>query len=200
MQFSCFHYIRLERYYIFNFIKYNNIIKITLDFTGEDEQFVYCTFVMTEDKLKTFTNIYRIYLVSLFLTQDTSLHYEYKGGFGVYHKTISKTSISDNYLLWFTVMDEIEFLDIEDVIKIQEDDIYNIINLDEYCDICMSQSCLTTVVEKELEKQINNLELEIRECEKSIKTAKIHALFLKKVLPEDFPQDLYTLIYNKITV
>ena len=184
MQYSCYKYICLKKMVNIVFVKCNNIINITINFGLLSERVL--TLVITEDKLKTIPPLWLCYVSSLFLTDDTSdMHYNdtYRDRVIYIKKICKNTYITEHFIA--------EVIDIADISDILSTDTYIEENLHLIKEITLISPNLFYEL---IEDKFSNIERLLMRCEMTVE--KIRAL--NKIIPEDFPRDLYNIIYMQI--
>jgi len=181
MQISCYYYHSNRNVAIVTFIKCHDIININIDF---DVGQVF-KFVITENKLKSIPNLWLCYITSLILTRDTNnLSYDDEYGPVIYIKKVWKN-------LYITNSYEIQEIDVSNVSNTLSSDDY-IQEISHYTnDITMIRSKLLL---KLIDEKLSIAEKLLLNCEMTIE--KIRAL--NKIIPEEFPKDLYNIIYTNL--
>lgn len=148
---------------------------------GEDNIIV---FTITEDKLKSIPKLWFCYITSILLTHDTSKLYEEDGNQVIYKKQIWKN-------MYITQFYTSEYIDISDVPLVLSSDIYIEENMDVINSIVpIRQKLFEELIEEKLQKT----EEALFKCEMTVD--KIRAL--NKIVPENFPRELYNILYKNI--
>ena len=172
------------------FVKCNKVINITINFGLLGERVL--TLVITEDKLKTIPPLWLCYVSSLFLTDDTNDMY-YNDTYRdrvIYIKKICKnTYITEHYIA--EVINTVDISDISDISDILSTDTYIEENLHLINEITLISPNLFYEL---IEDKFSNIERLLLRCEMTVE--KIRAL--NQIIPEDFPRDLYNIIYMQI--
>ncbi len=150
-------------------------------------------FTMTEEQLKTFPMLQKCYDISLILTKDIT---EQTNGCGIAKRKIWKGyRITDKYDMEYTEMAHPTTIEIPEN---NEKYIQDNMPLFEKMHI-KGNNDLTYLMPTLMKIELDNIELELRDMEKYYYPAKKHSLYLKKVVPDDFPHDAYCLIFEKLT-
>ena len=183
MQISRYYYHSNRNTAIVTFIKYGDIINIYIDFDiGDDEQVL--ELVITEDKLKTIPNLWLCYIASFFLTKNSYLSYYEVCNPVIYINKVWKNLYITNYY----GEQEIDISIVSNILS-NDDYIENIlIDID---DITLINNEL---LYKLLEDKFLSAEELLLKCEMTVE--KIRAL--NNIIPDNFPTDLYNVIYTKM--
>lgn len=180
--YSCYHYHSNRIEFIVTFIKNNDLFTITIDPCIEIEYTVVIT--ITEDKLKTIPVLWFCYITSLILTKDTSKLYEEDGNHVIYKKQVWKN-------LYITTFYSPEYVDISTVSLVPSSDDYINENMDLINSIVLIRNEL---FEELIEEKLKNTEEALFKCEMTVD--RIRAL--NKIVPENFPKDLYSILYAQL--
>lgn len=90
-EYSCYHYHSNRCAKIYIFIKSNNLIKVIINYVYElGEDYDTYDFVMTEEELKRYSNLYECYNISLQLTQNINNPIDDEDGIKIMKKRIWK--------------------------------------------------------------------------------------------------------------
>jgi hypothetical protein len=141
--------------------------------------------VITENKLKSIPNLWLCYITSLILTRDTfNLSYDDEYSPVIYIRKIWKNLYITNYY-------EIQEIDVSNV--------SNTLSSDDYIEEILHYINDITMIRSKFLLQLIDEKLSIAEklllnCEMTIE--KIRAL--NKIIPEEFPKDLYNIIYTNL--
>jgi hypothetical protein len=182
MQYSCYHFHSNRAVSIVTFIKNNELFAITIDYDMGIENIL--TITITEDKLKTIPVLWFCYITSLVLTQDTSKLHEEDGNRVIYKKQVWKN-------LYITMFYSPQVVDISTVSFVPSSDNY----IDEKMDFINSIVLISKkLFEKLIEEKLQNAEKALFKCEMTVD--RIRAL--NKIVPENFPKDLYNIIHLQI--
>jgi hypothetical protein len=163
---------------------YNNI--------GVDEDFGRIPLlVITEENMKKYPTLYKIYIISIFLTYDSTKLIVADDGYRIMKKTIWKNlyitnryRYNDTCMLNYPTMCynlstdahiENSMYTIDDVVMIRPELISDLIEI-----------------------EINKIEKELKCCEDYTKTQMMYSYYIKKILPDNIPEDLTNIIFGKL--
>jgi hypothetical protein len=163
---------------------YNNI--------GVDEDFGRIPLlVITEENMKKYPTLYKIYIISIFLTYDSSTLNIEEDGYSIRKKTIWKNLyITNCYDCEDTYMSNYPTMSYNLSTDAHVENCMYIIN-----DIVMIRSELISDL---IENEINKIEKELKCCEDYTKTHMMYSSYIKKILPDNIPEDLTNIIFEKL--
>jgi hypothetical protein len=163
---------------------YNNI--------GVDEDFGRIPLlVITEENMKKYPTLYKIYIISIFLTYDSTKLIVADDGYRIMKKTIWKNLyITNCYDCKVTYMSNYPTM------------CYNL-STDAHVENCMYIIDDVVMIRPELisdliEIEINKIENELKCCEDYTKTQMMYSYYIKKILPDNIPEDLTNIIFGKL--
>ena len=139
---------------------------------------------ITEDKLKTIPVLWFCYITSLILTQDTSKLYEEDGNHVIYKKQVWKN-------MYITTYYSPEYVDISVVSLVPSTDNYIEENMDIINNIVLIRNDL---FEDLIEEKLQNAEEALFKCEMTVDRLRA----LNKIIPENFPKDLYNILHTQL--
>jgi hypothetical protein len=139
---------------------------------------------ITEDKLKTIPVLWFCYITSLILTQDTSKLYEEDGNHVIYKKQVWKN-------MYITTFYSPEYVDISVVSLVPSTDNYIEENMDIINNIVLIRNDL---FEDLIEEKLQNAEEALFKCEMTVDRLRA----LNKIIPENFPKDLYNILHTQL--
>ncbi len=181
--YSCYHFHSNRIVSIVTFIKKNDLITITID--DDDMGIEYALVItITEDKLKTIPVLWFCYITSLILTQDTSKLYEEDGNHVIYKKQVWKN-------MYITTFYSPEYVDISVVSLVPSTDNYIEENMDLINNIVLIRNDL---FEDLIEEKLQNAEEALFKCEMTVDRFRA----LNKIIPENFPKDLYNILHTQL--
>jgi len=190
MLFTCYNYYSNRATNTVIFVKDKKIINVYACKDDEDFKGV-PLFVIAEDNMKKYPILYRIYIVSLMLTEDpANLTIVEDSYYGIRKKTIWKNlyithnyDCEDTYMIRYPDM----FYNLSTDKQI-ENNMYNIENV-----VMIEDYLLSELIEDEILK----LENQITSCENY--TCKLmYSLYIKEILPDNIPCDLADIILKYI--
>lgn len=202
MQYSYYHYSSNTNPLILFFVKKDDLIFINIKYEDYDKKKM--SMVITEEMMKENQELWLYYIWSLLLTNDTS------NGKNIKYKMLRKMMISK------MIDDSSYSIDVEKSVYISPDycdsDIYDVnipnvfalshVNtryrgLDAIEDVYYESDRfypINVVNQKIIEMKLLEIEEIIAKCEMNIE--KIRAI--NNIFPENFPKDIYDIIYKKI--
>jgi len=202
MQYSYYHYSSNTNPLILFFVKKDDLIFINIKYEDYDKKKM--SMVITEEMMKENQELWLYYIWSLLLTNDTS------NGKNIKYKMLRKMMISK------MIDDSSYSIDVEKSVYISPDycdsDIYDVnipnvftlsnVNtryrgLDTIEDVYYESDRfypINVVNQKIIEMKLLEIEEIIAKCEMNVE--KMRAL--DNIVPENFPKDIYDIIYKKI--
>ena len=195
MLFTCYNYHSNRVTNTVIFVKDKNVINVYVNLNdnyGDDEDYGGIPlFVIAEDDMEKYPILYKIYIISLMLTDDPAKLNISEDGYSIRKKTIWKNlyitnsyDCEDSHMLNYPTMCynlstdshiENSMYSIEDVVMIDND-------------------LLSELIEDEIFK----LERQLKSCEDYTKNLAMYSLYMKKILPDNIPDDLAHIIYKQI--
>jgi hypothetical protein len=195
MLFTCYNYHSNRATNTVIFVKDKNIINVYVnlyDNIGVDEDFGGIPLlVITEENMKKYPTLYKIYIISIFLTYDSSTLNIEEDGYSIRKKTIWKNlyitncyDCEDTYMSNYPTMS------------------YNL-STDAHVENCMYIINDVIMIVPELisdliENEIYKIEKELKCCEDYTKTLIMYSTYMKKILPDNIPEDLTNIIFGKL--
>ena len=189
MQYSCYHYYIECNMKVVIFIKDKDILNIYIRFEDNYISKLIPLFVITEDKMKQYPYLYKIYFASILLTRNCN-----KLDYNTIYYSINKRIIWKNLYITNSYNDSnTHFLEFP---KFS----YNITNNDKIDNIMFLIHKVELIDEKLLLELLDEEEIKLNSdlqyCEKYFNRIKANNIILSKVLPENFPEDLHNIILN----
>jgi hypothetical protein len=195
MLFTCYNYHSNRVTNTVIFVKDKNVINVYVNLNdnyGDDEDYGGIPlFVIAEDDMEKYPILYKIYIISIMLTDDPAKLNISEDGYSIRKKTIWKNlyitnsyDCEDTHMLNYPTMCynlstdahiENSMYSIEDVVMIDND-------------------LLSELIEDEIFK----LERQLKSCEDYTKNLAMYSLYMKKILPDNIPDDLAHIIYKQI--
>jgi hypothetical protein len=171
------------------FIKDKDILNIYIRFEDNYISKLIPLFVITEDKMKQYPYLYKIYFASILLTRNCN-----KLDYNTIYYSINKRIIWKNLYITNSYNDSnTHFLEFP---KFS----YNITNNDKIDNIMFLIHKVELIDEKLLLELLDEEEIKLNSdlqyCEKYFNRIKANNIILSKVLPENFPEDLHNIILN----
>ena len=189
MQYSCYHYYIECNMKVVIFIKDKDILNIYISFEDNYISKLIPLFVITEDKMKQYPYLYKIYFASILLTRNCN-----KLDYNTIYYSVNKRIIWKNLYITNSYNDSnTHFLEFP---KFS----YNITNNDKIDNIMFLIHKVELIDEKLLLELLDEEEIKLNSdlqyCEKYFNRIKANNIILSKVLPENFPEDLHNIILN----
>jgi hypothetical protein len=195
MLFTCYNYHSNRVANTVIFVKDKDVINVYVNLynnIGVDEDFGRIPLlVITEENMKKYPTLYKIYIISIFLTYDSTKLIVADDGYRIMKKTIWKNlyitnryRYNDTCMLNYPTMCynlstdahiENSMYTIDDVVMIRPELISGLIEI-----------------------EINKIEKELKCCEDYTKTQMMYSYYIKKILPDNIPEDLTNIIFGKL--
>ena len=195
MLFTCYNYHSNRATNTVIFVKDKNIINVYVNlndnYDGDENYGGIPLLVITEENMKKYPTLYKIYIISIFLTYDSSTLNIEEDGYSIRKKTIWKNlyitncyDCEDTYMSNYPTMS------------------YNL-STDAHVENCMYIINYVIMIVPELisdliENEIYKIEKELKFCEDYTKTLMMYSTYMKKILPDNIPEDLTNIIFGKL--
>jgi hypothetical protein len=195
MLFTCYNYHSNRITNTVIFVKDKNVINVYVnlyDNIGVDEDFGRIPLlVITEENMKKYPILYKIYIISIFLTYDSTKLIVADDGYRIKKKTIWKNLYITNYY------------DCEDTYMSNYPTMSYNLSTDAHVENCMYTINDVVMIIPELisdliENEICKIEKELKCCEDYTKTLMMYSSYIKKILPDNIPEDLTNTILEKL--
>ena len=195
MLFTCYNYHSNRITNTVIFVKDKNVINVYVnlyDNIGVDEDFGRIPLlVITEENMKKYPILYKIYIISIFLTYDSTKLIVADDGYRIKKKTIWKN-------LYITI-----YYDCEDTYMSNYPTMSYNLSTDAHIENCMYTINDVIMINPELitdliEIEISKIEIELKCCEDYTKTLMMYSTYMKKILPDNIPEDLTNIIFGKL--
>jgi len=190
MFFTSYHYQGRYNKSCIIFIRDEDIINVYVIYYYDDEERV-LSLVMTEEKMMEYPKLYKKYVVSIMLTEDPTRLSETETGYYISKRTIYENLyITKDYNSKHTYMFEYPAMsyDLSADAEIREN--MRIIN-----NCIMIRDCLIAELIEEVSKKI---EKDLSDVENDVRMMKVASLYINKIVPENFPEDLMNSILSNI--
>lgn len=190
MFFTSYHYQGRYNKSCIIFIRDEDIINVYVIYYYDDEEHV-LSLVMTEEKMMEYPQLYKKYVVSIMLTEDPTRLSETETGYYISKRTIYENLyITKDYNSKHTYMFEYPAMsyDLSADAEIREN--MRIIN-----NCIMIRDCLIAELIEEVSKKI---EKDLSDVENDVRMMKVASLYINKIVPENFPEDLMNSILSNI--
>ena len=190
MFFTSYHYQGRYNKSCIIFIRDEDIINVYVIYYYDDEERV-LSLVMTEEKMMEYPKLYKKYVVSIMLTEDPTRLSETETGYYISKRTIYENLyITKDYNSKHTYMFEYPAMsyDLSADAEIREN--MRIIN-----NCIMIRDCLIAELIEEVSKKI---EKDLSDVENDVRMMKVASLYINKIIPENFPEDLKNAILSNI--
>ena len=190
MFFTSYHYQGRYNKSCIIFIRDEDIINVYVIYYYDDEERV-LSLVMTEEKMMEYPKLYKKYVVSIMLTEDPMRLSETETGYYISKRTIYENLyITKDYNSKHTYMFEYPAMSyyLSADAEIREN--MRIIN-----NCIMIRDCLIAELIEEVSKKI---EKDLSDVENDVRMMKVASLYINKIVPENFPDDLKNAILSNI--
>ena len=190
MFFTSYHYQGRYNKSCIIFIRDEYIINVYVIYYYDDEERA-LSLVMTEEKMMEYPQLYKKYVVSIMLTEDPTRLSETETGYYISKRTIYENLyITKDYNSKHTYMFEYPAMsyDLSADAEIREN--MRIIN-----NCIMIRDCLIAELIEEVSKKI---EKDLSDVENYVRMMKVASLYINKIVPENFPEDLMNSILANI--
>ena len=190
MFFTSYHYQGRYNKSCIIFIRDDDIINVYVIYYYDDEERV-LSLVMTEEKMMEYPKLYKKYVVSIMLTEDPMRLSETETGYYISKRTIYENLyITKDYNSKHTYMFEYPAMSyyLSADAEIREN--MRIIN-----NCIMIRDCLIAELIEEVSKKI---EKDLSDVENDVRMMKVASLYINKIVPENFPEDLMNSILSNI--
>lgn len=191
MLFTSYHYQGRYNKSCIIFIRDEDIINVYAIYYDDDEAMRAPALVMTEEKMKEYPQLYKKYVVSIMMTEDPMRLSETETGYYISKRTIYENLyITKDYNSKYTYMFKYpEILrDLSTDAEIREN--MHIIN-----NCIMIRDCLIAEL---IEEESKKIEKDLSDVENDVRMMKIASLYINKIVPENFPEDLMNSILANI--
>ena len=190
MFFTSYHYQGRYNKSCIIFIRDEDIINVYVIYYYDDEERV-LSLVMTEEKMMEYPKLYKKYVVSIMLTEDPTRLSETETGYYISKRTIYENLyITKDYNSKHTYMFEYPAMsyDLSADAEIREN--MRIIN-----NCIMIRECLIAEL---IEEESKKIEKDLSDVENDVRMMKVASLYINKIVPENFPEDLMNSILSNI--
>ena len=195
MYYTCYDYHSNRRARCLIFIKDKGIINV---YESSEYNYAHLLFVMTEEKIKEYEVLYKLYIISIMLTENSYRLFEDERGYGIRKRTIWKNLyINKYYDCENTYMSEYPVMSY----KLSTDtNIRN--NMHFIDDTTMIHDDLIDeeFISEFVKNESDCIEKELCDLEKELKIMKTISLYINKIIPENFPDDVKNTILGDIYV
>jgi hypothetical protein len=148
-------------------------------------------FVITEEDIIKYPILYRIYIISTLLTENPAKLNNDEYGYSISKKTIWKNLYITRYYdcedTFMTNYPEMSY------ILSTNEDIYRNLHII-YCVNMIDTELLFGLIYDE----VNNIEKELLVCEDYTKNLLMYSLYIKKIIPDNIPDDMINIILSNI--
>jgi|APGre2960657373_1045057.scaffolds.fasta_scaffold18009_2 hypothetical protein len=193
MLFTCYNYHSNNVTNTIIFIKNNNIINVysNNNYDDYDNYETNLLFVITEEDIIKYPILYRIYIISTLLTENPAKLNNDEYGYSISKKTIWKNLYITRYYdcedTFMTNYPEMSY------ILSTNEDIYRNLHII-YCVNMIDTELLFGLIYDE----VNNIEKELLVCEDYTKNLLMYSLYIKKIIPDNIPDDMINIILSNI--
>ena len=195
MLFTCYNYHSNRATNTVIFVKDKNVINVYVNlndnYNGDEDYGGIPLLVITEENMKKYPTLYKIYIISIFLTYDSTKLIVADDGYRIKKKTIWKN-------LYITI-----YYDCEDTYMSNYPTMSYNLSTDAHIENCMYTINDVIMINPELitdliEIEISKIEIELKCCEDYTKTLMMYSTYMKKILPDNIPEDLTNIIFGKL--
>jgi hypothetical protein len=195
MLFTCYNYHSNRITNTVIFVKDKNVINVYVnlyDNIGVDEDFGRIPLlVITEEGMKKYPILYKIYIISIFLTDDPTKLNIREDGYSIRKRTIWKNQYITNYY------------DCEDTYMSNYPTMSYDLSTDAHVENCMYTINDVVMIRPGLisgliEIEINKIEKQLESCEDYTKSLMMYSLYITKILPDNIPDDMHQIILKQM--
>ena len=195
MLFTCYNYHSNRITNTVIFIKDKNVINVYVNLynnIGVDEDFGRIPLlVITEENMKKYPTLYKIYIISVFITYDSTKLIVADDGYRIKKKTIWKNLYITNYY------------DCEDTYMSNYPTMSYNLSTDAHIENSMYIINDIVMIRPELisgliEIEICKIEKELKCCEDYTNKVMMYSSYMKKIIPDNIPDDLTNMILLNI--
>lgn len=190
MLYTCYDYSCRYNKFCIIFIRDADIINISVIYYYDDEE-CWLFLVMTEEMMKEYPALYKKYMISIMLTENPARLSETENIYSIRKRTICENryitkgyNSKNTYMFKYPVM-SYELSD-EAII------LYNTRIIKRFT--MLPDRFIAELIDEESKK----IEEELCSVEKDVKMAKITSLYIDKIVPENFPDDLSNIIVANV--
>lgn len=195
MLYTCYDYHSNRNANCLIFIKDKGVINV---YDNPTYDYAHLLFVMTEEKMKKYKVLYKLYTISTMLTENSYKLSNDERGYGIRKRTIWKNIyINNHYDCESTYMSQYP----EMSYKLSTDTHINnnIMFIEDI--IMISERLINDEFKGEYVKnESNSIERELCDVEKELEIMKNISQYMNKIIPENFPDDLKNTIIADIYV
>jgi hypothetical protein len=192
MLYTCYNYYSNFNTVAIIFIKDKNIINVYSN--HNDDYYGYETtllFVITEEDIEKYLILYKIYITSILLTEDSTKLSKDEYGYCISKKSIWKnlyiTKYYDCFYTYMTNYPKMSYiLSTEEHISQNMNIIYSV--------KIIKPKLLCGLIEDEIYK----LEKDLSICEDYTKNLAMYSIYMKNIIPYNIPDDLTNMIFEKL--
>ena len=192
MLYTCYNYYSNGIKTAIIFIKDKNIINVYSN--HNDDYYGYETtllFVITEEDIEKYPILYKIYITSILLTEDSTKLNKDEYGYCISKKSIWKnlyiTKYYDCFYTYMTNYPKMSYiLSTEEHISQNMNIIYSV--------KIIKPKLLCGLIEDEIYK----LEKDLSICEDYTKNLAMYSIYMKNIIPYNIPDDLTNMIFEKL--
>ena len=192
MLYTCYNYYSNFNTVAIIFIKDKNIINVYSN--HNDDYYGYETtllFVITEEDIEKYLILYKIYITSILLTEDSTKLNKDEYGYCISKKSIWKnlyiTKYYDCFYTYMTNYPKMSYiLSTEEHISQNMNIIYSV--------KIIKPKLLCGLIEDEIYK----LEKDLSICEDYTKNLAMYSIYMKNIIPYNIPDDLTNMIFEKL--
>ena len=195
MLFTCYNYHSNRITNTVIFVKDKKVINVYVnlyDNIGVDEDFGRIPLlVITEEGMKKYPILYKIYIISIFLTDDPTKLNIREDGYSIRKRTIWKNQYITNYY------------DCEDTYMSNYPTMSYDLSTDAHVENCMYTINDVVMIRPGLisgliEIEINKIEKQLESCEDYTKSLMMYSLYITKILPDNIPDDMHQIILKQM--
>ena len=192
MLYTCYNYYSNSIINSIIFIRDKNIINVYSNINDDDYDYeTTLLFVITEEDIEKYPILYKIYITSILLTEDSTKLNKDEYGYCIRKKSIWKNlyitkyyDCFDTYMTNYPKMSYI--LSCEDHISQNMNIIYSV--------KIIKPKLLCGLIEDEIYK----LEKDLSICENYTKNLAMYSIYMKNIIPDNIPDDLTNMIFEKL--
>ena len=191
MLFTCYNYHSIHKKNTVIFVKDKNIINVYANINDNYDYDIILLFVITEEDIKNYRSLYKIYMTSILMTEDPTKLIQDEYGYCISKKTnMNNIRITkyydcyDTYMYSYPTM-SYELSTIGDIVS-------------KMYIICYVVSMDHKLLSRLIDDEANKIEKELKICEDNNERFVMYSSYMKKIVEDKIPDDLTNIILRNL--